>query len=264
MPPSPVYIASDAHLGETSPEMEVAFRNWLEHAADRAGLIFLNGDLFDFWFEWGSVIPQGHTRLLGTLARIVDAGVPVHLMGGNHDWWGGRYLTDEIGLTLHYDPVRLELAGSQVLLAHGDGLGRGDLGYKILRGVLRSRVAHRAFSWLHPDIATRIARRVSRTDGRHLTATDVERISDDTPEGEAEGGEPDPRATALERWARERLLEDDELDIVILGHSHQPARVEVAPGRFYLNSGDWLVHATYLVLRADAPPSLESWHFESE
>lgn len=238
-----VYVASDAHLGAAPREMEDAFHAWLEFAAERAGFILINGDLFDFWFEWGSVVPRGHTRVLGMLARIVDAGLPVHLMGGNHDWWGGRYLTDEIGVVFHQAPVRLELAGRQTLVAHGDGLGNGDLGYRILKGILRSPVSRGAFRWLHPDLATGLARMVSRTH--------VER--DGSSEAQSR------RAQHLERWARDRLLESPELDLVLLGHTHDPARIEVAPGRFYLNSGDWLRNATYLVLDEGVAPRLESW-----
>ena len=237
----PVYVASDAHLGAAPPEMEEAFHRWLEYAGERAGLIFLNGDLFDFWFEWGSVVPSGHTRVLGALARIVDAGVPIHLMGGNHDWWGGRYLRDEIGLTLHKDEIRISLAGHRCLVAHGDGLGGGDLGYRILKQVLRSRVARGAFRWIHPDLASAIARKVSRTD----VESGVEVAK--------------PRAESLERWARERLMDDEEIDAVILGHCHLPGHVEIAPGRFYLNAGDWLTHATYIVLEEGSTPTLSWW-----
>ena len=222
--------------------MEEAFHQWLDFAGERAGLIFLNGDLFDFWFEWGSVVPSGHARILGTLARIADSGVPIHLMGGNHDWWGGRYLTEEIGLTIHKGEVRLRLAGYRCLIAHGDGLGGGDLGYRILKQVLRGRLTQQAFRWVHPDIATAIARRVSRTDSE----------SDDETRSQ--------RAAALERWARERLLADTSLDLVILGHCHLPERVEVAPGRFYLNAGDWLTHGTYVVLENGSAPIVARWN----
>ncbi len=242
MPAGPVYLASDVHLGVTPPAMEDAFREWLEHAGERARVIFLNGDLFDFWFEWGSVVPRGHSRVLGALAGIADAGVPIHLMGGNHDWWGGRYLTDEIGLVLHRGPIRIRLGGHECLIAHGDGLGSGDLGYRVLKRVLRSRSAVRAVRFLHPDLVSWTARRVSRT-GVHASKSGVAHS----------------RGAALERWARERLVEDETLDAVILGHCHLPAEVEIAPGRFYLNAGDWLSHATYLVLEEGIRPALMRW-----
>jgi len=243
MTEGPAYIGSDAHLGAAPPEMEEAFHRWLEFAGERAGLLFINGDLFDYWFEYGSVIPRGHTRTLGLLARIVDAGVPVHLMGGNHDWWGGRYLTEEVGVTFHTDPVRMTLAGHRCFLAHGDGLGRGDLGYRLLRLLLRGRLTRFAFRWIHPDVGSAIARRVSRTEVR-LEADDPRLLA---------------RSAALQGWARDLLLEEEDLDVVLLGHTHRAQRVEVAPGRFYVNSGDWVRTGSYVVLEEGAPPRLQTW-----
>jgi UDP-2,3-diacylglucosamine hydrolase len=140
----------------------------------------------------------------------------------------------------------LELAGLRTLVAHGDGLGAGDLGYRMLRGVLRSRIARWGFRWIHPDVGAALARAVSRTESN----------------GHADGERTEAhrlRSERLEKWARDRLLEDEALDLVLLGHTHLPRRVEVAPGRFYLNSGDWLTHATYVVLEEGKAPRLECW-----
>jgi UDP-2,3-diacylglucosamine hydrolase len=244
MIPDPAYVTSDVHLGAVPASREQAFHEWLEWAACRASSIVINGDLFDFWFEYRSVIPRGYTRTLGLLARIVDSGVPIHLLGGNHDWWGGSYLTEEVGVRFHQQPVYLELAGHRCLLAHGDGLGRGDLGYRLLRMVLRGRITRGLFRWLHPDVAAVVARKVSRTRIRT-----------------ADGAAPDlsEREGELRRWARDRLLEEDDLDAVLVGHTHRPERVEVAPGRVYLNSGDWLHHNSYAVLPSGGAPYLARW-----
>lgn len=238
----PVYLASDVHLGSGDAAREARFIRWLHHAADWASQIVVNGDLFDFWFEYRKAIPRGHTRILGTLAALVDAGTPVTLMGGNHDWWGGSFLTDEIGVTFLREPTVLELAGHRTLLAHGDGLGRGDLGYRVLRSVLRGKGTRWAFRWLHPDVGAWVAGKVSRTGDRE-EATDP-----------AAG-----RPAALRRWAEAALREDPTLTLVALGHSHVPELVELEPGRYYLNSGDWLHHDSYAVLARGAPPVLERW-----
>jgi len=239
----PAYVTSDVHLGAVSPSTEQAFHAWLRWAASRASTIVINGDLFDFWFEYRSVIPRGYTRTLGLLAEVVDSGVPVHLLGGNHDWWGGSYLEDEVGVHFHRTPVRLELAGHRCLVAHGDGMGRGDLGYRILRAFLRGRVTRTLFRWIHPDVGAGLARRVSRTEVRRASLPREE----------------SPRERELLRWARERLMEDKELDVVLVGHTHSPARVEIAPGRFYLNSGDWLHHASFAVLPPGENAYLAHW-----
>lgn len=237
----PVFIAGDVHLGAIPPDRATSFLRWLEHAAGSAERIVLNGDLFDFWFEYGSVIPRGHTRVLGALAAAVDGGVPVTLVGGNHDWWGGSYFEDELGVTFLRDPVVTELAGRRAFLAHGDGLGRGDVGYRVLRWVLRGRPTRWAFRWLHPDLGARLARVVSQTE--HRRSDEAERR----------------RAEALESWGVAKLRADPSLELVVVGHTHAPVAREVEPGRWFLNSGDWVLNRTFVTLERGAPPRVLEW-----
>lgn len=242
MEKAPVYLASDVHLGAAPPENERAFLRWLEEAGDVASTIVLNGDLFDYWFEYRSAIPRGYTRVLGLLAGIVDAGVPVHLLGGNHDWWGGRYLTEEVGLHFHRDPIRMELAGRRALVAHGDGLGPGDQGYKALRALLRSRLFVWGYRWLHPDLGAMVANRASSTAHRGAPS-----------EGEKR------RSAVLRGWAMEKLARDREVDLLVLGHTHIPLLESPEPGRHYLNCGDWVYHRTFAVVADGEEPRLLSW-----
>jgi len=242
MPDRPVYLASDVHLGAVPGAREEAFLAWLHRAGDLASTVVINGDLFDFWFEYRAGIPPGYDAVLGALGDVVRAGTPVTLMGGNHDWWGGRYLREEIGVEFLQEPVVRSYAGLRTFLAHGDGLGKGDLGYRALKLLLRGRVTRFAFSLLGPDVGGRIAERVSATEGR---------------------GEPTPgdmeRSRALESWALAKLDECPELDLVVLGHTHIPLVREVAPGRWYVNAGDWVEHTTYVVLEEGNPPRLVTW-----
>lgn len=249
MSTKPIYVTSDAHLGAVSPRAERAFLAWLEHAGEAASRIVINGDLFDFWFEYRSAVPRGYTRALGALARIVDAGTPVLFMGGNHDWWGGTYLREEVGVDFRQEPVVVDLAGHRTFLAHGDGLGRGDLGYRILRWFLRGRLTRTAFRWLHPDLGAWIARAVSATDHRG-----------DSRPSDAEL----QRARLLEDWALAKLRADASLDLVLLGHAHVPEIREPEDGRFYVNTGDWIHHRSYAVLEPGLPPRLERWEPEGE
>lgn len=240
----PVYLASDVHLGAVSRAREEAFYDWLRHAAAEAGRIVLNGDLFDFWFEYLTGIPTGYDEVLALLTEVVHGGTPVTLMGGNHDWWGGRYLRDEIGLEFLQDPVVRDLGGLRTLLAHGDGLGRGDLGYRALKLLLRGRLTRLGFGLLGPRLGGRIARGVSQTEGRTPERTRAEK----------------ERAEALEAWAVGQLEAHPELDLVVLGHTHAPRLREVGSKRWYVNAGDWVEHDTYLVLDGGgAPPRLLSW-----
>lgn len=244
MPSKPVFIVSDVHLGAVPPETEQAFRRWLLHVKESGSRLIINGDLFDFWFEYRRVVPGEHVRVLALLADLVESGVPVLLMGGNHDWWGGDFLRQRIGVDFRREPVRLRVKGKSLLVAHGDGLGPGDLGYKILRLVLRGRFTRWVFRRLHPDVGVRIAERVSGTRA-HLASG----------QGPANDGRPE----SLAHWAGEQLERDATLDIVALGHGHLPALTEVAPGRFYVNTGDWVLHRSYATIDDSGTPVLHEW-----
>lgn len=216
---------------------------WLEHARGEASQIVLNGDLFDFWFEYRTGPTRGYDEILAALRETVDQGIPITLMGGNHDWWGGRYLTEEIGVEFLRHPVTRNLAGHRTFLAHGDGLGRGDVGYRLLKPLLRGALVRWGFWLLPPALGDRLAGRASRTEHRWTEPT--ARQSD--------------RARALEAWAVDKLEREPELDLVVLGHAHVPSAREVFPGRWYVNAGDWVYRRTYLVLEEGHAPVLHEW-----
>ena len=239
----PVLVASDAHLGGAPPKQEQAFLEWLERAGGGASRIILNGDLFDFWFEYRTGTTRGYGVFLDLLRRIVESGIPVTLVGGNHDWWGGPYLRDEIGVELVAEPDVRDVAGKRTFLAHGDGLGRGDMGYRLLKTVLRGRLTRSAFATLPPSLGDRIARGVSRT-GRKWDEW---------------GPHQEARSRALAEWAEARLLSDPELELVVLGHTHLPLLREVRAGQWYVNTGDWVTHRSYVVLEQGREPRLLEW-----
>jgi len=236
MDPNGTLIVSDAHLGAAPLEHEDAFRRFLARAADRTRDLVINGDLFDFWFEYGTVIQRRHFPVLHILRELVESGVRVRLVAGNHDFWGGSFLADEIGIELIDGPIRTTLAGRSALLAHGDGLGSGDWGYKALKAVIRSRVARSGFRWLHPDLSAGIIRVVSRTESRHGRSPDTESLA---------------RAARLHAWSADQFQSDPAIDIVVLGHCHVPEIRELVPGRFYLNPGDWVQHCSWAEVEPD-------------
>ncbi len=240
----PYLIVSDTHLGAVPPSTERAFRDFLAAAPGSASGLLINGDLFDFWFEYGTVILREHYRTLAALREVVESGLPVSFVGGNHDAWAGRFLRDEVGVELLNGPVELALAGRRALVAHGDGVGSGDYKYRALKAFIRHPFIVGAFRVLHPDLGTRIARLASTTGHK------------------ADHADPRAghRAAFIQAWAEERLREDAGLELVVAGHAHVPAVVEVEPGRFYANAGDWIRHFTYLALPMDGgPPELRRW-----
>lgn len=245
MSEKPVYVVSDTHLGAVPPETEREFRAFLDHVARDAGSLLINGDLFDFWFEYRSVILREHYRVVAKLAEVVEAGVHVWFMGGNHDGWAGSFLRDEVGVELLDGPVEMTLGGRRALVAHGDGVGKGDYKYRALKAVIRHPVSIGAFRLLHPDWGRRIAGRASSTEHKADTGD------------RGSGG----RASFIRGWAEERLRADPSLDLVLAGHAHRAGVDEIEPGRFYVNSGDWLgANRHYVVLPVGGgAPELRSW-----
>src|SRR6476660_4086793 len=158
MLPAPCLLMSDAHLGAAPNEREREVAAFLDFARRSAGSVVINGDLFDFWYEWRTVMPRGHVRVLGALAALADSGKPVLMVAGNHDAWGGDVLTHEIGAQLVHGEWNGALGGWRAHVAHGDGLReREDRRYRAFKRVMRNPLAIRAFGALHPDLATRIA-----------------------------------------------------------------------------------------------------------
>jgi UDP-2,3-diacylglucosamine hydrolase len=238
----PEFITSDVHLGAVPKATERAFIRFLEYVGAEGRRLLIPGDLFDFWFEYGDVVPGEHFRVLAALAELVDSGVPVLVTGGNHDAWGGGFLEERVGVEFHPGHVRTELAGRPALLAHGDGLGSGDLKYRALKTVLRSRVAIWGFRALHPELGLRLARTVSTTEAK--ADTDPGKVG---------------RARFIQEWATGVLRDEPELAYVVCGHSHLPTVAEAQPGRYYLNAGDWLTHRTYITVDDYGVPELRTW-----
>ena len=233
---SSAIIVSDSHLGAAPRECEAAFLAFLESVPDRTDDLLINGDLFDFWFEYRTVVLSHHFKVLRVLADLHEAGIRIRLVGGNHDSWGGRFLTDEIGVELLDGPSVIEIGGLRAYVAHGDGLGGGDWGYRALKSIIRSRPARFVFRQMHPDWTAPLIRGVSRTESRHDRPADPE----------ARG-----RSEVLAAHAEELLAEGPELQLVVFGHCHIPELREVEPGRYYLNTGDWIHHCSWGEVRDD-------------
>lgn len=194
----------------------------------------INGDLFDFWFEWRTVMPRGHVRVLGALAAVADAGIPLVMVAGNHDAWGGDVLTHEIGAQLVHGNWNGVLGGWRAHISHGDGLReREDRRYRALKRVMRHPLAIRAFGVLHPDLATRVASGTSDHSRAH-------RASD--------GG------AGLRSVAREYLAAHRDTELVVFGHSHVATIERMPGGGVYANPGAWADRPAYLVI---APERIE-------
>jgi UDP-2,3-diacylglucosamine hydrolase len=247
-----IFFASDFHLGvpdhEQSLIREKKIVRWLESIENEASEIFLLGDVFDFWFEYRTVVPKGYVRLLGKLAQLTDKGIPVHVFRGNHDVWAFDYLTKEVGIILHREPVIRIFYGKKFYLAHGDGLGPGDKGYKFLKKVFEMRFNQLLFRWLHPDLGTRMG----------LYFSKKSRIANIARENKAEF-QLVVENEMLYHYSLSVLRDNPEISYLVFGHRHVPVDSALNDHSRMIILGDWVTHFTYAAFDGE---QLELKHFE--
>ncbi len=235
-PGKKIYFISDFHLGvpnaTDSRKREDIIVSWLNSISNDAQILYLMGDVFDYWFEYKEVVPRGYVRLLGKLAELSDAGVELHYFAGNHDMWVFDYLPKEIGLQIHRDPIQKDYNGKKFFLGHGDGLGPGDFGYKCIKKFFSNKLAQWLFARIHPNTGIGLMKFFSRR-SRLATGT-----SDDIYLGDDKEW--------LMIYSRE-ILKREHYDYFIFGHRHMPLDKQLNGQSRYINLGEWINHFTYAV-----------------
>ena len=229
-----IYFASDQHLGapthEASLPREKKFVAWLNVIKEDAGAVFLLGDLFDFWFEYKTVVPKGFVRVLGKLAELKDAGIVIYFFVGNHDLWMRDYFQKELDIPVFHQPQEFDINGKLFLIGHGDGLGPEDHGYKRMKKVFTFPFFKWLFRWLHPDIGVRLG---------HYFSVKNKLIS----------GDEDAQFLGEENeWLAQyckRKLTEKHYDFFVFGHRHLPLEIELNSTSKYINLGDWIQYFTY-------------------
>ena len=233
-PNKKIYFASDQHFGAPTTELsfprEQKFVAWLDAVKKDAEAIFLLGDLFDFWFEYTTVVPKGFVRVLGKLAEIRDSGIPIYFFVGNHDLWMSDYFDKELNIPVYHTPQTFVFNDKKFLIGHGDGLGPGDKGYKRMKKVFKHPVSKWIFRWLHPDIGVKLAQYLSVKNKLISGAEDVIFLGEDN--------------EWLILYAK-RKLETQHFDYFVFGHRHLPMEIELGNDSKYLNLGDWIGYFTY-------------------
>jgi len=245
-----VYFASDFHLGSfplsDSRARERRAVAWLDAIKADARELFLVGDVFDFWFEYATVVPKGYVRFLGKLAELADAGVKITLFKGNHDMWMFGYLKDELGATIVDNELVIDLDGKSFYIHHGDGLGPGDRRYKMLKKIFRSRFCQWLFARLHPNLGIGIAQKWSRNSRAANGAKELFL------------GE---EREWLVQYAKD-VLKDRHYDHFVFGHRHLPYDLPLGEKSRIVNLGEWMHASTYAVWDGEKL-KLRQWTIDS-
>jgi UDP-2,3-diacylglucosamine hydrolase len=236
-----VYFLSDFHLGvpdhATSLVREKRIVSFLESIKKETAVLFIVGDLFDFWFEYKTVVPKGFVRILGKLAEIRDEGIEIHFFVGNHDMWMSGYFEQELGIPVYYAPKTFEFNGKKFLVGHGDGLGPGDYGYKFLKKIFRNPLCKFLFGLIPPFLGIGLAGMMSKS-SRSVTG--------------------DSDATFLgadKEWLIiycTEQLKSEHHDYFIFGHRHLPIMFQLNEKSTYINLGDWIRYFTYASFHGDS------------
>jgi UDP-2,3-diacylglucosamine hydrolase len=228
---------SDFHLGvptrEKSLEREKRIVRFLNQIKNDAKEIYILGDIFDFWFEYKTVVPKGYTRLLGTIAHLSDSGISIHFFTGNHDMWSFSYFQEELGVKLYKEPILKEIDGKKFFLGHGDGLGPGDKGYKFIKKIFSNSFCQWLFAHMHPNIGIGLANYFSRK-SRMANAQ-----ADEVFLGENEEW--------LVQFCKDYLSKNPPVDYFVFGHRHLPLDIRLEKGARYINLGEWVKYNSYAV-----------------
>jgi len=233
-PDKKIYFLSDFHLGApdvaTSLVREKKIIRFLDEIKSSASAIYILGDIFDFWYEYKNVVPKGYIRLLGKLAELTDAGIPIYVFIGNHDMWMSGYFEKVLNIPVYHEPQIFTFNGKRFYLGHGDGLGPGDKGYKCIKKIFRNPICKWLFGWIHPDIGIAIANYFSKKSRQKTGSTDEQFLGEEN--------------EWLIIYSKE-LIKKDHFDFLIFGHRHLPIDIRLSEQSRYINLGDWITHFTY-------------------
>ena len=231
-----IYFLSDFHLGapdySSSLMREKRVVRFLDEIKKDAAVIFILGDLFDFWYEYKKVVPKGFVRILGKLAELTDGGTVIHFFVGNHDMWMNGYFEKELNIEVYHDPKEFEFNGKKFLIGHGDGLGPGDHRYKFMKKVFRNKMSQSLFGMLHPSSGIGLADYFSRK-SRAATGKEEEQFLGEEKEW-------------LIIFCKE-MLTKKHFDFFIFGHRHLPIEYKLNENSIYINLGDWIKYFSYAI-----------------
>lgn len=231
-----IYFASDFHLGVPNDSIsllrEKSIVDWLNFIQADAFEIYLVGDIFDFWFEYKTVIPRGYTRLLGKIAELTDKGIKINYFTGNHDMWTFGYLEKETGVTLYRNPIEITYNNKTFMIGHGDGLGPGDNGYKMIKKIFASPICQWLFARLHPNFSIGLANFWSRKSRSVNQPKDKIFLGDDK--------------EWLVIYCKE-VLQTKSINYFIFGHRHLLLNIPLNETSTYINLGDWFKAKNYAV-----------------
>lgn len=225
-----VYFLSDAHLGSLLVKDKRAHEkklvDWLDSVKNDASVIYLVGDIFDFWFEYKTVVPKGFVRFLGKVAELIDSGIEIHFFIGNHDIWTFGYLQDEVGLIVHKEPFLVQHGSKKFYIAHGDGISTTDHGFKFIRKLFHSNMAQKLFRLLPPQMGQEFGYNWSKSNRLKHMDYDSKYLGENN--------------EALVLFAKKHVETHADIDFMIFGHRHIALDLQIKNQKRVVILGDFV------------------------
>lgn len=234
-------LVGDAHLGRGSAEVERAFLAFLDSVPALGDGLVITGDLFEFWFSYARSIPRRNLAVVAALAALRRR-IPILMVGGNHDRWGGDFWGEEFGIEFAAGEARFEVAARSGAVLHGDGIAESHWSGRLLQRITRHRATIGLFRAIHPDLGLWLVDHLSGVLG------DRERTAEELTQA----------AARQQAWALQRLRQESGLGLLVMGHTHRPAVAEAETGGVYVNPGAWFDGYRYAVV-GDGRPELRQF-----
>lgn len=230
------YFISDLHLGAPYfPDARGAERrvvSFLDSIKDDADVIYMLGDVLDYWYEYRYVVPRGFVRFFGKLAELADSGIRIVWLIGNHDIWIFDYLPTELGIEVVDGSILEQIDGRTFFMTHGDGVGRLKPSFRLLRSLFRNKVCQRLFSGIHPrwtvPFACNWSRHSRKIEGP--SPADAQRM-----------------LSGITEFSKDYLKEHPEVNYFMFGHLHLFTEFPVSPSASVVVLGEWIATYSYAV-----------------
>ena len=213
-------VVSDTHVKTEHDERYLLLCSLVESAvASGAKGLVLNGDIFDFFFGWGTYFQNKYLRLLKGLDALAKSGATVWFVQGNHEF-GMEGLENIFSFEILSSEGRVWTSpqGKKVLITHGDLLKR-DVKYQIFRSFIRSRFVS-VLAFLTPQ---RLLDQMTLWFARTSRKKDKYRVL---------------RHDHIIACAKD-FLNQSGVDTIIFGHFHHPYDEVLEDGRRILSVTSW-------------------------
>ncbi len=226
----PFYFLSDNHIstkqGSEQDNRLNDMLNLLEQIRESKGTLFILGDFFDFWFDKNDHIPSSLLKIIDAFQAIIDAGIEIHYLGGNHDYWIEGYLTRKLGIRFYPDALHFTWRGKRFYCQHGDNVAYTSEQYPWLRKILRDPLAISLLKVLPINWTYRLGEQVSHY---NRGIPEPSRISE-------------LLVAKLRDYLKVKL--DEGYDIALSGHVHYPL-IENSDSKTIAVLGDWISNRSY-------------------